>query len=426
MCALAVVASLYGTAAGGGPVSHGVGPEPRKLRRILKVNLLMQRKHSMQVAELPWVVCALTAMGMVRAQPVETVLHSFVTSSKGASPTAGVIRDSVGNLYGTTYYGDRGAGGVVYKVDRAGRETVLHHFTGGADGGNPYAGVIRDSVGNLYGTTFYGGTTNTGVVYKIDTAGKETVLYNFQGGTDGRYPFGGVVMDPAGNLYGTTYIGGTSGDGVVYKLDPAGNFSVLHNFSGSDGAFPFAGVILDSAGNLYGTNRLFGPTSFGGVLYKLDTSGNLTVLHNFSGGGVDGYGPQAEVISDSAGNLYGTTVYGGVGSANAGAVYKVDPTGLETVVYSFSGGADGAHPNSPVFRDAAGNLYGTTLSGGAANQGVVFKLDPTGQETVLYTFTGGADGGVPYAGVILDPAGNLFGTTYGGGANFGVVFKVKH
>jgi uncharacterized repeat protein (TIGR03803 family) len=260
--------------------------------------------------------------------------------------------------------------GVVYKLDPTGHQTVLHSFTGGADGGSPYAGVIRDAAGNLYGTTNLGGTANAGVVYKLDPTGHETVLHSFTGGADGGRPTAGVILDSAGNLYGTAYNGGTANAGVVYKLDPSGNETVLYSFTGrADGGFPSAGVIRDLAGNLYGTAD--GPIANLGVVYKLDPAGNETVLHSFTGG-ADGGNPQAGVIRDSAGNLYGTTAQGGVG---LGVVYKLDPSGNETVLYSFSGGADGGYPIAGVMRDATtGNLYGTTRGGGKWYTGVVFVV----------------------------------------------------
>ena len=356
----------------------------------------------------------------------ETVLYSFTGGADGGNPSAGVIRDSAGNLYGTTQRGGTANAGVVYKVDSTGHETVLYTFTGGADGGDPWSGVIRGSAGNLYGTTQVGGTAGAGVVYKLDTTGHETVLYSFTGGftggPDGGYPYAGVIGDSAGNLYGTTYQGGTAGKGTVYKLDSAGHETVLCSFpAGADGENPYAGVIGDSAGNLYGTTTS-GGTANAGVVYKLDSAGE-TVLYSFTGGADGGY-PIAGVIFDSAGNLYGTTYDGGAGKH--GVVYKLDMAGRETVLYSFTGGADGGGPYAGVVRDSTGNLYGTTSGGGTANAGVVYKLETTGQETVLYSFTGGADGGAPYAGVIRDPAGNLYGTTYygGGTANAGVVYKV--
>ena len=158
---------------------------------------------------------------------------------------------------------------MVYKVDTAGQETVLYSFTGGADGGEPWAGVIRDAAGNLHGTTYYGGTAGVGVVYKVDTAGQETTLYSFTIGADGGQPYAGVIRDSAGNLYGTTYYGGTAGAGVVYKLDPAGQETVLYSFTGgADGGSPRAGVIRDAAGNLYGT-AYSGGTESSGVIFKI-------------------------------------------------------------------------------------------------------------------------------------------------------------
>src|ERR1039457_6417121 len=360
----------------------------------------------------------------------QTVLYGFTGGADGSNPSAGVIRDSAGNLYGTTRYGGAGGAGVVYKLDPAGNETVLYSFTGGADGSNPFAGVIRDSAGNLYGTTDGGGSANAGVVYRLDAAGNETVLYSFMYGADGGYPWAGVIRDSAGNLYGTTTVGGTANAGVVYKLDPAGNETVLHSFTGgADGGFPIAGVIRDSAGNFYGTTDDGGGPANAGVVYKLNPTGNETVLHTFTGG-ADGGEPYAGVIRDSAGNLYGTTRYGGIAYSYSGVGDKLDPAGNETVRYSFPSPADGSYPSpGGVIRDSAGNLYGTTELGGQAGAGVVYRLDPSGNETVLYTFTGGADGSEPVAGVIRDSAGNLYGTTQRGGATggfavSGVVYKL--
>ena len=361
----------------------------------------------------------------------ETVLYTFTGGADGMWLYAGVIRDSAGNLYGTTYGGGAANAGVVFKLDTAGNETVLYNFTGGIDGAGPQAGVIRDSAGNLYGTAG-GGIVSAcqrgcGVVYKLDTAGRETVLYTFTGGADGANPSAGVIGDSAGNLYGTTSGGGTAGYGVVYKLDKAGHETVLYSFTGgADGDSPFTGVIRDSEGNLYGTASSAGGTPCcAGVVFKVSASGQETVLYTFTGGAGGSY-PNG-VIRDSAGNLYGTT--GGGGTANVGLVYELDAAGQESVLYGFPGPADGSYPYAGVIRDAAGNLYGTTVNGGPANAGVVYKLDAKGHETVLYSFTGGADGGGtggagPWAGVIRDSAGNLYGTTGGGQYNYGVVYKL--
>ena len=365
---------------------------------------------------------SLVAVVMTPAQAAatEVVLHNFGCPPRGASPYSGVIRDTAGNFYGTTYTGGTANKGVVYRVSPSGHQTVLYNFTGGADGGAPYAGVIRDSAGNLYGTTYSGGAANAGVVYKVDSAGHETVLYSFTGGDDGANPYAGVIRDSAGNLYGTTYQGGTQGAGLVYKLDTNGHETVLSSFAYTNGNYPEAGLIRDSAGNLYGTTTQGGP-DFKGVVYMWSTTGHETVLWGFSG--ADGGSPIAGVIRDSAGNLYGTDYQGG--AANAGAVYKLDTTGHETVLHRFTGAADGGNPYAGLIQDSAGNLYGTTSAGGRAGHGVVYKLDASGNETVLYSFTGGADGGNPYAALIRDSAGDLYGTTSGGGtAGAGVIYKL--
>ena len=416
----------------------------------------------------------------------ETVLYSFTGGNDGGYSDAGVIRDSAGNLYGTTSGGGASGAGVVFKVNPSGHETVLWSFTGGADGGTPEAGVIRDPAGNLYSTTAFGGTSDRGVVFKLDTSGNETVLHTFMRGVDGNQPdLAGVIRDEAGNLYGTTAFNGAGGQGTVYKLDPNGNVTVLYAFPGTrdgqdvynnglifaahgqlygatalggkrgagvlyqlDGhcdedrhcnetvlysfsAFtangfsrPTGGVIRDEAGNFYGTTFI-GQTDVGngyGVVYKVDAAGHSTVLHNFTNG-ADGGIPYGGVIRDWKGNLYGTTNQGG--ASNAGVVFKIDKSGNETVLYTFTGGADGGYPLDGVILDSKGNLYGTTNGGGASGAGVVFKVDTSGNETVLYSFTGGDDGGYPVGGVILDSKGNLHGTTSGGGASgAGVVFKV--
>jgi uncharacterized repeat protein (TIGR03803 family) len=269
----------------------------------------------------------------------------------------------------------------VYKLDREGHETVLYSFTGGTDGAYPLAGLIQDSAGNFYGTTLDGGSAGVGVVFKLDPMGHETVLHSFTG-PDGRWPYSGVTFDSAGNLYGTTHSGGTRG-GVVFKLDPAGNYTVLHDFTyGADGGDPLGGVTLDSAGNLYGTTWSGGPPSgdYPGVVYKVDSSGNFSVVYTFTGF-TDGGGSRSNVVLDSAGNLYGTTQYGGQGPCSyfgCGVVFELDPSGHQTVLYSFLGGADGSEPGTGLIRDVAGNLYGTTAYGGVAGSGVVYKLTPGG------------------------------------------------
>ncbi len=274
----------------------------------------------------------------------ETVLYSFTGGADGGNPNGGVIRDQAGNLYGTTYQGGiSGSGcygvacGIVFRLDTEGKLSVLHSFAGGPDGGNPYAGLVRDAVGNLYGTTEYGGDlpcsdgADCGTVFKLDTAGKETVLHTFTGPPDGAFPLAGVVLDAAGDLYGTTDNGGNStcDCGVIFTLAMNGEENVLYSFEGGkDGEFPVgAGVVLDGAGNLYGTTYFgggaFSCASFGcGTVYMLDTSDREMVLHVFTNS-PDGAHPSSGLVRNAAGNLFGTTQLGG--TSRAGTVFKVNP-----------------------------------------------------------------------------------------------------
>jgi uncharacterized repeat protein (TIGR03803 family) len=373
----------------------------------------------------------------------ETVLHTFVRGAEGNQPyLAGVIIDPESNLYGTTSFSGAGGGGTVYKVDPAGHASVVYAFPGNEGGQYPYnAGVFLGPEGRLYGTTFYGGRNGAGVVYELDAARTEHTLYSldlFMTAGFGQ-PTGTLIRDSSGNLYGTTFIGQTNagfGFGVVYKVDAAGHAKVLHNFTGgADGGDPYGGVVLDSAGNLYGTAIEGGSANSGvvfeidtsgeGVVFRVDPAGHETVLYSFTGGADGGY-PLGGLVADGAGNLYGVTGGGG-SAAGAGVVFQLDSSGHETVLYTFTGGDDGGYPSwVTLARDSAGNLFGTTSGGGSYDEGVVFKVDPSGRETVLHTFTGGDDGGVPLAGVILGREGRLYGTTaFGGLENVGVVFEIK-
>lgn len=361
----------------------------------------------------------------------ELVLHHFVSPPHGAYPANGVIRDLEGNLYGTTNgsYSDIGGGGshdagVVFKIDTSGCETELYTFKGAADGSSPN-GLVRDSAGNLYGTAAGGGVSGAGVVFEIDMSGAETVLYSFTGGKDGGNP-SSLVRDQKGNLYGTTTYGGASNYGVVFKIDTSGKETVLYAFKGgADGAYPNPSVDLDASGNLYGATNNGGNAvgeAGAGVVFKVDTSGHERVLYTFTGG-KDGAQPNG-VIRDGKGDLYGTASDGG--TSGAGVVFKVDPRGHETVLHTFSGGDDGGSPYAGVILDSKGNLYGTTGFGGSADGGVVFKVDTAGHESVLHTFSRGSEGNEPdNACVILDAAENLYGTTsFGGVGGAGTVYEL--
>jgi uncharacterized repeat protein (TIGR03803 family) len=271
-----------------------------------------------------------------------------------------------------------GGCGTVFRVDKSGNKTTLYAFTGGANGANPYCDLLLDSAGNLYGTTPGGGigfNTGFGVVFKLDPAGNETVLHSFSGPpADGEEPVAGVIQDPAGNLYGTTAYGGSFNQGTVFKLDPAGNETVLYSFSGgADGGVPSNGALArDPAGNLYGAT-VHGGSFNQGTVFKLDPAGHQAVLHNFGGSG-DGLTPIAGVTLDAAGSLYGTTCNGG--SFGAGTVFKLDNTGAETLLYSLAPATDGACPQYNLILDAAGNLYGTATANGPAGGGTAFKVIP--------------------------------------------------
>ncbi|MBZ5703745.1 MAG: hypothetical protein LAN63_00155 [Acidobacteriia bacterium] len=383
-----------------------------------------------------------------------TVLYSFTaTAGDGALPTS-VILDAAGNLYGTTNSGgsdfkDCPDGcGTVFKLDTTGTETILYSFGTRKGGADPFAGVIRDGAGNLYGTTESGGAANEGAVYKLDTAGTLTQLHSFHRSRDGVGPSASLIRDAAGNLYGTTFSGGNSthcfggGCGTVFKLDPTGKETILHSFGGADGVNPDAALLRDADGNLYGSTVHGGNpacTISGnhgcGVIFKVAPTGPDTVLYSFTGE-PDGQYPVTSLIRDAAGNLYGTTTAGGASGAcltsqGCGTVFELDPSGKETVLYSFTGTPDGASPYGGLIRDREGNFYGTTRGGGAYGYGTVFKLDTAGRETVLYSFAGGTDGAYPNSTLVRDAAGNLYGTTnFGGdlsclgGWSCGAVFKI--
>jgi len=360
----------------------------------------------------------------------ELVLHSFTLPPDGANPTAGLVLDESGNLYGTTFRGGGHHSGSVFKVDATGQETVLHSFSrAGLEGRFPRGGLARDLAGNLFGTTSAGGSSGLGVVFKVDSTGRESVLHSFTGSpTDGASPYAGLILDSAGNLYGTTTSGGASNFGTVFKVDAAGKETVLYSFLGyPDGANPFGGLARDRSGNLYGTTFYGGSYErcggFGcGTVFKLDATGSEKVLHSFTS--YDGNWPYAGLVLDTSGFLYGTAQEGGAHSS--GTVFKLNTSGKFTLLFSFTGGADGGRPFAGVVLDDAGNLYGTTSRGGTTDSGVVFELSTDRKETVLHSFTGLTDGAYPFAGVTADTAGNLYGTTEGGDPwRAGVVFKLS-
>jgi uncharacterized repeat protein (TIGR03803 family) len=430
-------------------------------------------------------IALIFAAGFAQAQqpqttkktPRESVLYNFQGGADGANPHAGVIFGSDGALYGTTMrggtFGTSAGSGMVFKLTSKGQKwtrTVLHSFSSAPDGVNPFAGVIFDSSGALYGTTSQGGNSFLGTVYRLTprarartpptnggTLWTETVLHTFTGGADGANPSdGALIIDGNGALYGTTINGGNpanSGNGTVYKLTPptnggtVWNETILYSFTdGADGRFGSCSLIFDSSGALYGTTQ--GGSQNDGTVYKLTppTSGtvwNFTVLYTFARvtnyGGPDGaLPPAAPLVFDGSGALYGTTRAGGSGP---GTVYKLTPpaTGtppgtpwVETVLYYFMGGADGSSPDGGVILGNDGALYGTTSQGGAG-WGSVYKLTPPTSgtiwaKTVLHNFSSAPDGNFSYSGLIFDRHGTMYGTTADGGAGTtpynGTVFQV--
>jgi uncharacterized repeat protein (TIGR03803 family) len=373
----------------------------------------------------------LTQSATAQEEPAQnySVLYSFTGGSDGGVPVGGLIEDSAGNLYGTTWEGGASGDGTIFKFYARRNEAALYSFEGGSDGQGPVAGLVEDAAGNLYGTTTAGGDFN-GTVFKIDTQGNETVLYAFTGLADGRRPQAGLVLDAVDNLYGTTFAGGAANFGMVFRVDTSGHETVLHSFTatGGDGAYPYAGLLRDAAGNLYGTT--FGGGIYGyGTVFKVAANGDATTLYSFTGA-ADGAGPIANVISDSAGNFYGTTYMGGSqsvicnGYVGCGTVFRLTASGTESVLYSFKGAEDGANPAAGLIRDAEGNLCGTTQFGGAFGYGTVFSVDRNGKETVLHSFAGSPDGEDPEAGLVRK-GGGLYGTTpLGGTYNSGTLFKL--
>jgi len=419
-------------------------------------------------------LCLLTACGggMVEQgapPPTFQTLHTFTgIPSDGANPWNDLLLDVNGTLYGTTSFGGGGVYatnmGTAYTLNSEGTETVLYSFcslANCADGWLPQSNVLQDGQGNLYGVTLFGGNmtstncTNNGcgVVYKLDASGHLTVLHTFTGGTDGNTPQG-LNMDSAGNLYGITFFGGDlncgmpnpqyalPGCGVVYKMDTSGNETVLYTFTGgADGASPNTYLTFDSAGNIYGVTNFRGNpadcTQYGqtgcGTVFKLDQTGKLTTLYTFTGL-ADGWLANGPLVLDAEGNLYGATSYGGsltcMPPNGCGVVFKLTPAGTYSVLHTFTG-PDGAFPPMGLIGDGNGNLYGVTEWGGNSADcswsaaftppvpspgcGVVFKMDTSGHETVLYTFTGLSDGAAPGSTPVMDSQGNLYGNTLYGG-----------
>jgi uncharacterized repeat protein (TIGR03803 family) len=343
----------------------------------------------------------LGAVFKVTPAGVESLIYSFAGGPANGANPQGVIQGSDGNFYGATAAGGSGpcsfGCGTVFKLTPTGVLTSLYFFSGATDGGVPN-GVIQGSDGNFYGTTAFGGVSNNqcgsrgcGVVFKVTPAGVETALYAFIAGTtDGALP-ASLIQGTDGNYYGVTTYGGTSNDGTVFKVTPAGVETVLYAFAGgNDGELPTAPLNEGTDGNYYGTTP-FGGVNGQGVVFKVTPAGVQTLLHTFAGGSADGANPYTAMIQGTDGNFYGTTNSGGDASCvgGCGTVFKLTPAGTESILYLFTASAlGGPQPPSPssLLQGIDGNFYGTTSNGGELGNGAVFRLTPAGAASVLYSF----------------------------------------
>ena len=390
----------------------------------------------------PILFALLTCVSQLASAQTFNVLHTFTGSpNDGDGPVGTLVRDAEGNLYGVTDVGGSGicgdySCGTAFMLDKTGEEVGVFSFNG-QDGLSPEAGLFRDAAGNLYGTTAGGGAkcpsglpSGCGTVFALNNRGNKIRNYSFGGQPDGASPEAPVIK-VSGSLYGTTEGGGSSDFGTVYRVNVNGRETVLYSFKGgSKGCLPHGGVTADANGNLYGATLAGGSggcyrNAGAGVAYELDTEGKFSVLFTF--GGAVGANPYSPLVFDSQGNLYGTAQSGG--SNIYGTVFELSPqsngTWSGSALYSFCqlpNCADGRMPLGPLARDALGNLYGTTYYGGAYNNcfgglgcGVIFKIDTSGNESVLHNFTGGSDGASPGSGLIIDAAGNLYGVVGEGG-----------
>lgn len=399
----------------------------------------MARWRKRTVAALA--LCATTAIAL----PAQT-FTTLVTfdGTNGANPGAALVQATDGNLYGTTESGGLTGSlcssgcGTVFRVTPGGALTTLYDFCSQSnctDGFEPlFASLLQATDGNLYGTTVGGGTYDDGTVFKITPHGTLTTLHSFDF-TDGFLPYAGLVQATDGNFYGTTFGGGSYFYGTVFKITPTGTLSTLYSFcsqSGcADGAYPEGALVQGADGSFYGTTFKGGTGASCnggcGTVFKITPTGAFTTLHSFAGAPTDGEGPSAGLAQGSSGNLYGTTYFGGANSS--GIIFKMTPTGTETILQNLDG-TDGANPYAPLIQASDGNLYGTTQNGGTNGLGTVFAITPSGSLTTLYSFcpeSGCADGGATRAGLAQDTSGKLYGasTFFGNASGDGTIFSLS-
>ena len=382
---------------------------------------------------LTWVTLSLlltAVMTMALSAQTLTTLVSF-NGSNGASPRSGLIQGTDGNLYGTTLHGGTSNNGTVFRITPGGALTTLYSFCtqpGCTDGALPVAGLVQGTDGDFYGTTVQNGEQCCGTVFRITPGGSLTTLHSFNG-ADGSEPTGTLVQASDGNFYGTTFFGGSSlscgssGCGTVFKMTPTGTLTTLHGFDSHDGLSPLAGLVQSVDGDLYGTTSSGGANG-AGTVFSIAKDGTLTVLHSFNS--ADGGIPIAPLIQASDGQFYGTTA--NLGAHGNGTVFKITAGGTLTTLHNFDLD-DGANPYSSLLQASDGNLYGATYAGGVSGNchpgcGTIFRITTSGTLTTLHSFSG-AEGLGPSGGVVQATDGNLYGTTFGGGAGGnGTIFQL--
>lgn len=370
----------------------------------------------------------------IAASPAQSVYFTKLlnfSSSTGIYPFSSLTQTSDGSLYGATLEGGDYFQGTIYKISTTGSLTTVHSFDG-ADGSSPFAALVQGSDGSIYGTTEAGGGIDNnlyGTVFKLSANGTLATLHSFEpnNSPDGYDPQGWLVQGNDGAFYGTTVDGGRYFSGTVFRITADGVLATLHAFepqNGSDGAYPYAGLVLGRDGNFYGTTTGGGRAGNSGTIFEMTPAGALTVLHSFNSS--DGGRPFGGLIQARDGNFYGVTLVGGAGGV--GTIFKMTPGGALTTLHSF-GRADGSNPSGTLVQGSDGNFYGTTQAGGVSGNctggcGTIFKMSPNGTLTTLHSFNG-LDGATPYAGLMQASDGFFYGTTVDGGIyGYGTVFRV--
>ena len=381
------------------------------------------------------------------AQTVTTLVNFTDPFSGGGAggPKSAPVQGIDGNFYGATGYGGSADQGTTYTMTPAGSLTILYDSSENTVA-QPFANLLLTAGGNFYSTSFEGGPVGSGTFFEMAPNGSVTIFYEFCSLTnclDGANPVGGLVLAPGGNFYGATASGGTSfemnfcgdGCGTIFKMTPTGSLTTVYNFCSqpncTDGAFPFGNLVQDADGNFYGTT-IDGGTNNQGVVFKVTAAGKLTTLYSFCSKAncTDGAFPFAGLVQAANGNFYGTTELGG--SSNQGTIFQITPAGKLATLHSFCSKpncADGKQPQSALIQATDGNLYGTTFRGGATNGGTLFEITPAGKLTTLYNFCSQShcsDGVQPLAALAQATNGILYGSTFAGGPSAGTIFSLSN